>query len=775
MKEAARPFPLILLAATAALVVAFYFQTRLMDLDRHNAIAQDLLHLKQLDTQLNENTLKAVSLQLVHYDSIVSTVSQMKQISNRLHDPDTGLYGLVSSGVDGDLNTFRSLMLTKFDLVETVKSSASIVRNTLNYIPLELNRITAERHEPEVIAMHRMLSALYAQNLLPTEQTYDAFLNAIAGLQRADLGPEDRSAIDKVLVHARANLQSQEEIASAMTQFLKLPTLETLDSIYNAYASYSLERIRAANQYRTALLLLTLMLFAGLAVALIQVQRAHSAANRQSRQFRDAAESIAEGFAFFDSDNRLEFWNSTFLRLHAKLGDTLRRGITFADFHKACVDADIYRDFVFGKGRDHDTMVQALGHPYVVKSADGTWMLASDSRMSDGGTACVRVDISANKHAEEELRKLSRAVDQSPASVMITDTEGVITYVNPKFCELTGYTTDEIIGQKPNILSTGKMEPAEYKALWNTLAAGDEWHGEFLNKRKDGSTFWEYASISPVKNDAGVTTHFLAVKEDITERKETMTQLVEAKEQAEQANRAKTQFLANMSHELRTPLNAIIGFSEMIKSQLFGPVGNDNYIEYSNNILSSGQHLLNVINDILDVSRIEAGTMNIREDTVQIMELCDECIGMVREEAEDKDLILRETVQDDLPDLLCDAIRMRQLILNLLTNAVKFTPQGGKIDLLAHLEDDGTFTLVVRDTGVGIPADKINVICEPFEQVSDIYTRSHEGSGLGLFLAGSFAKMHGGTLDIQSKVDVGTTVTVRLPAARIASRPLSAE
>jgi len=763
MKNTSRHMPFFLLAATAILVVLFFFQTRIVDLDRHNNAAQNLLRLKQLDTQLNEEALKAVSLQLVHYDTIVQTVSHMKAISTELHDPQAGLYELVDVGVDEDLRTHRKLMLEKIDLLEYVKSRAAIVRNTLNYLPLEIKRITQDRHDPDTVLMHRLLNALLLHNITPNEANRTDLMALVTALQSAPLNIEDRTTIDKVLIHTRANLEALDDISSTMKRYLKLPTVETLNDIFNAHIKFSTERMRTANHFRLGLLVLTILLFGGLALTLFKLHGAHEKAERTLRRFRDAAESIGEGFAFFDARGRLLFWNSTFERLHKGAGKSLRRGILFDAFFKACVDTGIYETFLNGEEGEDDTINQMPGHPYVVKAADGTWMMASDSPMADGGTASVRVDITQSKHREEELRKLSRAVEQSPVSVMITDTQGLITYVNPKFVDATGYSLKEALGQKASLISSGEMSPWAYEQLWKTISSGGEWRGELHNKRKDGSLFWEYASISPIKNEHGDITYFLAVKEDISERKRTMSELIKAKEEAELASHAKTQFLANMSHELRTPLNAIIGFSEIIKGEMFGPIGNDNYLEYSTNILTSGQHLLEVINDILDVSRIEAGTITIRTENVDIAALCIESIDMVRNQVDVSELDLHLAVQENLPLFQGDSVRMKQIILNLLTNAIKFTPRGGEIHVSLHQDIDGAFVLIVRDTGHGIPKNKQQKILEPFEQVSDIYTRSHEGSGLGLYLVNSFIELHGGTLSINSEIDVGTTITVRLP------------
>lgn len=239
----------------------------------------------------------------------------------------------------------------------------------------------------------------------------------------------------------------------------------------------------------------------------------------------------------------MQFWNKTFERLHAGCGDALKTGALFLDFFNDCVESGVYEQISTGKDTSQATPGGTYNHPYVIKGSDGSWVLASDSPMGDGGTASVRVDITDTKRAEAELRKLSRAVEQSPATVVITDIDGNITYVNPKFCETTGYSVEESIGQKPSLVSSGERSKEDYEELWATITAGKEWRGEFHNKRKDGSLFWEYASISAIKDENGAISHYLAVKEDVTERKENVAQLIKAKEEAELASHAKTQFL----------------------------------------------------------------------------------------------------------------------------------------------------------------------------------------------------------------------------------------
>ena len=259
------------------------------------------------------------------------------------------------------------------------------------------------------------------------------------------------------------------------------------------------------------------------------------------------------------------------------------------------------------------------------------------------------------------------------------------------------------------------------------------------------------------------------LKREIAERKRTEEALLAAKEAAELANRSKSEFLANMSHELRTPLNAIIGFSEMIKTATFGPVGSPKYREYATDIYGSGQHLLNVITDILDISKIEAGKLELHEEPVDVPEAVDSCLMLVNERAENAGLTLETEIADDLPPLRADERKLKQILINLLSNAVKFTPEGGTVTTRVWCHRDDGYVFQVADTGIGIAPDDIPKVLAPFGQVDSTLARKYEGTGLGLPLTKSLVEMHGGSFDLQSEPGVGTTVTARFPAGRIVS------
>lgn len=340
-----------------------------------------------------------------------------------------------------------------------------------------------------------------------------------------------------------------------------------------------------------------------------------------------------------------------------------------------------------------------------------------------------------------------------------------LTAVSPRVFEALGVHPHELLGRRLTDLGSFDWGPS-------TGSIDSRWRLPFRDVPFE-ATHWDgkrrlfHISSLPVFDLE--TGEFLGVRgtaEDVTKRKRVEGTLLRAKEEAEYANRVKTQFLANMSHELRTPLNSVIGFSEVVLGDPDVALGKDKHREYLNDIRGSGLHLLSVINDILDVSMIEAGEMTLAEGKADVGKMIGSCVAMVAERVAKGELALSTEVADDMPALFCDETKVRQILLNLLSNAIKFTPPKGKITVEAKLDDQGEIVLKVGDTGIGIAAENIPKVLEPFTQVEDIMTRSHEGVGLGLSLSKQLAELHDGTLTIESEVDKRTTVTVRFPPER---------
>ena len=397
------------------------------------------------------------------------------------------------------------------------------------------------------------------------------------------------------------------------------------------------------------------------------------------------------------------------------------------------------------------------------------------------GITFTVLDITQRKKAEQQLRKLAQAVEQSPESIAITNLAAEIEYVNEAFVQNTGFSREEVIGQNPRLLHSGKTPQKTYTELWEAMQQGRPWKGEFINQRRDGSEYIEFAIITPLRQPDGRISHYVAVKEDVTEKKRLgleldqhrhhledqvalrTSELVLAKHQAEAASQAKSAFLANMSHEIRTPMNAIIGLTHLLlRDGLTQQQG-----ERLDKIGTAARHLLGLINDILDLSKIEAGKLELELGDFSLASVLDHVALLVAESARVKGLTV--TVDGDSVPLWLrgDALRLRQSLLNLASNAIKFTEQGG-IELRAELlADDGNVLLVrfsVQDSGIGIAPEVLARLFQPFVQADASTTRQFGGTGLGLAITRRLAELMGGEVGAESTPGAGSRFwfTVRL-------------
>ncbi len=285
---------------------------------------------------------------------------------------------------------------------------------------------------------------------------------------------------------------------------------------------------------------------------------------------------------------------------------------------------------------------------------------------------------------------------------------------------------------------------------------------DFCMTRPDGETRYIRCEGRCAIDDNGEVVALYGIMQDVTETTMREHDLIKAKEGVENAYAAKTQFLANMSHELRTPLNAIIGFSEIMQQQLLGPIGTEKYLEYVGGILESGEHLLDLISDILDMSRIEAGKYDLSLEKFNLAKIIRLAVHMTEGRAVDSGIKIKTEINNEDITIVADRRAVMQMVLNLLSNAIKFSHDNGLVTLQL-IEREKFFSIIIKDNGIGIPANKLANITQPFEQAQSHYTRDHEGSGLGLAITKELAEMHGGTLRIESKLNVGTTTTIRLP------------
>ncbi len=376
-------------------------------------------------------------------------------------------------------------------------------------------------------------------------------------------------------------------------------------------------------------------------------------------------------------------------------------------------------------------------------------------------------DVTDRVRTLEAVRLQSSALESAANAIVITDRKGCITWINPAFAQLTGYPIEEATDRNPRILKSGKHDEAFYKNLWQTILAGNVWHGELINRRRNGTLFTTETTITPVLDEEGEIGHFVAVLQDVTERKRTETELENATRAAEAANRAKSDFLANMSHEIRTPMTAILGFSDMLLDTDQTEAQRSEAVE---TIRKNGKHLLTLINDILDLSKVEAGKMNCENIPCPPLHLLSEIETLMRDRADAKGLEFRVDCVGIIPEVIeTDPTRLRQILINLVGNAIKFT-DSGNVRLVAQFigGDHPKMQFDVSDTGIGITPEQAEGLFRPFAQADSSTARQFGGTGLGLALSKQFAGMLGGSIVLaDTQTGVGSrfqvTVAARLP------------
>ncbi|MBI4742340.1 MAG: PAS domain S-box protein [Betaproteobacteria bacterium] len=454
-------------------------------------------------------------------------------------------------------------------------------------------------------------------------------------------------------------------------------------------------------------------------------------------------------------------------------------------------DYDIFPQAMADAFVENDRTVARSGQPFEVEERvphdDGIHIYISlkfplrDASGSINAVCGIATDITARKAAEEQIRKLSLAVEQSPESIIITNTDAGIEYVNDAFVRNTGYRRGEALGQNPRVLQSGKTPRATYDALWQALAHGEAWKGEFINRRKDGSEFVEFAHIAPIRQADGRITHYVAVKEDISEKKRMgeeldrhrhhleelvvsrTTELSAARDAAEAANRAKSIFLTNMSHEIRTPMNGILGMAHLLRRGGVTPEQADKL----DKIDASGHHLLGVINDILDLAKIDAGKLQLEAQDFALGDTLKAVSAVIGDSVRAKGLSFLVDIAGMPQALHGDATRLSQALVNYLGNALKFTERGSITLCGRSVDEDNSGYLLrfeVADTGIGMNADQCTRLFRAFEQADSSTTRKYGGTGLGLAITQRIAQLMGGEVGVDSTPGQGSTfwLTARL-------------
>lgn len=579
------------------------------------------------------------------------------------------------------------------------------------------------------------------------------------------------------------------EAASPVDQVSRLYAYRTIDPyplfVFAGFAAT--DYLQAWRRDSSILIAITLLAELAMGFAFMELLRSDRSRRTAERALRDShdrlsnfIEALPEAVILKDGEGRWRTINEPARRLfqverfpwHGRTDlELAERRPELRAVHQACAATDEIA------WRSSEVTIQNEG----IRDRDGIERMFEVRKMAlfhpDGRRRAMIVigkDVTDQLRAESLLRKLSLAVEQSPESILITDTDGRIEYANDAVARTSGYSLSELLGRNPGLLASGRTPSENFASLKRAMREGRTWRGELFNRRKDGTEYVDFAMITPIRQPDGRISHYLSVQEDITERKrlgaeldrhrhhlqelvrERTEQLNEALSQAETANRAKSVFLANMSHEIRTPLNAICGLAHLVELEGVTP----SQAEWLRKLDQASTHLLGIIDDVLDLSKIEAGKFTLAEDRIEVAALVGSVASMLADRIRSRGLKL--LVQTDaFPETLVgDSKRLKQALLNYANNAVKFTEQGTIcLRALRAGETDDTLSVrfEVQDTGIGIDEEILLRLFAPFEQADSSTTRRYGGSGLGLAITRRLAQLMGGETGVESRAGFGST------------------
>lgn len=723
MRRLARPVLLMFLAALLAGMAAFALLGRSGgDARRHAETLAALDALAEAETSLDRDLLRVMAGLLPHYDTLVLHGGRLRQLLD-------GLQGGTADLPDGVLADYRRLVTAKLAAAEQIKAASSMVNKEDAYLPF---------------AVERYAAAVPPARAVPVQQALIGLTTGPAAADRlAAVVTGFAAAADPVLAgigeHMQVLQEQRQVLADATTGYFAIDSRLALDRARDRYmAAYGARQDRSA-VLESGLQALAVALFLALGVAISRLGRAQEQAEQAHGQLVDAVDSLHEAFALFDHGRRLVLCNARYDALFPGHGRIEGFRPLLAVMRPWAAEGEA--PLTDGGPQ------QAL----VVNPVDGRSHLFRSQPTAGHGVVCLFTDITEHRLAETQIRKLTAAVEQSPVAIVITDAEARMEYVNPRFLEMTGYALDEVLGRNPSLLKSGEVVPTVYEEMWKTIAAGLTWRGELVNRRKNGELYWESTTISPIRDGGGRITHYVALKEDITQRKANEDLLLHANTDVER-------MLFAASHDLQEPVRLMQTYCQRLDRQL-PPEAAAAARESMDFIMAAARQAGLLINGLAAYSR--SGHPSEAFAPVD----CANAARRAVAECLSASPLLNPLIRiGPLPVVQGDSVLLVMLLENLIGNALKFRHPDRAPEVAISAERDGALWRIdIADNGIGIERDYLPTITQPFSRLFPRAT--HPGAGLGLASCVKIARAHGGRLAVESQAGQGTVVHVWLPAA----------
>lgn len=505
-------------------------------------------------------------------------------------------------------------------------------------------------------------------------------------------------------------------------------------------------------------------------------ERLNQSLRKAEREYRAIIDSVSDIIFELNAEGDILFLNETWPRITGyEIEQSVSRNM-FDMLHPQDQEEQkaAFRQMVAGKRPAYRAFTRLRTSGGVYHAAELAMSMLRQDENKQTRVVGTITDVEERRRTERALteaeKKYRTIVENAAGGIYQVTPDGHFLSVNPAYARILGYDSpDHVMKAIRNAHEQLYAKPRDRARFVRELEQNSQvkaFEAEMITRK--GELIWVSENARAVRDDDGNILYYEGSLENISQRKEADTKMREAMVQSDLANRAKSEFLANMSHELRTPLNAIIGFSEIIRNEVFGTINHRQYWEYAKDIHESGKHLLRIINDILDVSRIDAGDRQLNESLVDMKYLIQACMSFMGGRIDDAKLTVNDATGENLPNIVGEELAIKQSLLNILSNAIKFTPPGGSITITQELDTDGRLRLSVTDTGVGMEEEEVEKAMSPFGQLEASLSRSSSGAGLGLTLVRSLMELHGGDLEMVSQKGIGTTATLIFPRKRVA-------